>query len=51
MIPTGFIYGQDESICYVNSSVKGFFFNIFFRQLIMNIDCDNNIENLDSSEY
>ena len=35
--PTGFINGQDESICYVNSSFQVLFFNIFFRQLIMNI--------------
>ena len=28
MTPTGFINGQDESICYVNSSFQVFFLNI-----------------------
>ena len=39
MKPTGFVNGQDESRFYVNSSLQVLFFNIFLRQLIMNIDC------------
>ena len=39
-IPTVFINGQYESRCYVNSSFKVLFFDIFFIQLIMNINCD-----------
>ena len=50
MTPTGFIIGQDESRCYVKLSFKFIFFNIFFIQLIVNIDCDVIIENLDNSE-
>ena len=50
MIPTRFINGQDESICYVNLPFKVIFFNIFFRELIMNTNCDKIIENLDNSE-
>ena len=50
MTPTGLINGQDDSICYVNSSFQVLFFNIFFRQLIMNIDCEKIIENMDNSE-
>ena len=40
MTPIGFSNGQDESRCYVNSSSQVLFFNIFFRTLIMNIDCE-----------
>ena len=40
MTPIGFINGQYESIFYVNLSIQVLFFNIFFRQLIMNIDCE-----------
>ena len=40
MTPTGFMNGQDESRCYVNSLFQVLFFNIFFRTLIMNIDCE-----------
>ena len=50
MTPTGFINGQDELRCYVNSSFQVLFFTIFLRQLIMNIDCDKYIEDLDKSE-
>ena len=39
--PIGFMNGQDESKCYVNSSFQVLFFNIFFRTLIMNIECEN----------
>ena len=39
MTPTGFRNDQDESRCYVNSTFQVLFFNIFFRTLIMNIDC------------
>ena len=49
MTPIGFRNGQDESICYVNSSFQVIFFNIFFRTLIMNIDCKKYIENLDNN--
>ena len=38
--PTLFINGQDESIFYVNSQFQVLFVNIFFRQLIINIDCE-----------
>ena len=40
MAPTGFINVQDESRYYVNSSFQVIFFDIFFRQLIINIDCE-----------
>ena len=50
MTPTGFINGQYESICYVNSSFQFLSFNIFSRQLIVNIDCEKVIGNLDNSE-
>ena len=40
MTPIGSRNGQDESRCYVNSSFQVLFFNIFFRTLIMNIDCE-----------
>ena len=50
MTQTGFINGQYESICYVNSFFWVIFFDIFFRQLIMNIDCNTIIKNLDNSK-
>ena len=50
MSPTGFINGQDESRFYFNSSFQVPFFNIFFRQLIMNINFEPIIENLDNSK-
>ena len=50
MTPTGLINGQDESICYVNLSFKVLFLNIVFRQLIMNIDCENVIEHMYNNE-
>ena len=40
MTTIGFRNDQDESRCYVNSSLQVLFFNIFFRTLIMNIDCE-----------
>ena len=49
LTPTGFINGKDESGCYVNSSFQVLFFNIYFRQLIMNIDCEKMINNFDDS--
>ena len=49
MTPTGFINGQDESRCYVNSLFQVVFFDIFFSPLIMNIDCDEIMENMDST--
>ena len=49
MTPIGFRNGQDESRCYVNSSFQVLFFNIFFRTLIMNIDCERMLTNLDIS--
>ena len=49
MTPIGFRNGQDESRCYVNSSFQVLFFNIFFRTLIMNIDCERLLTNLDNS--
>ena len=48
--PTEFISGQDELICYINSSFQVIFFNIFFRRLIINIDCEKIIESMDNSE-
>ena len=50
MTPTGFINGQDESRCYVNFSFQVLFFDILFRQLIMNFDCEKMLNNLDDSE-
>ena len=49
MTPTVLINSQDESRCYVNLSFQVIFFIIFFRQLIMYIDCDF-LENMDNSE-
>ena len=49
MTPTGFRNDQDESRCYVNSTFRVHFFNILFRTLIMNIDCDMMLRNLDNS--
>ena len=40
MKPTGFMNSQDQLRCYVNLSFQLIFFNIFFRQVIMNIDCE-----------
>ena len=48
MTPTGFINGQDESRCYVNSLFQVVFFDIFFSPLIMNIDCEKIIEHMDN---
>ena len=48
MKPNGFINGQDESRCYVNLSLQVIFFNTFFRQLFMNIDCETIIEHMDN---
>ena len=50
MTTTGFINDKDESRCYVNLSFQVILFNIFFRQLIMDIDCEKIIHNLDDSE-
>ena len=50
MTPTGFINGQDESTFYVNSSFQVLSFNIFFRQLIMNIDCVKIMKHMDNIE-
>ena len=51
MTLTGFKNDQDESRCYVNSKFQVLFFNIFFRTLIINIDCDRMLTNLDNSIY
>ena len=48
--PTIFINSQYESICYFNSSFQVIFFNILFRQLIMNTDCEKIIEHTEKSE-
>ena len=48
MTPTAFMNDQDESRCYANSSFQVLFLNIFFRQVIMNIDCEKNIEHMDN---
>ena len=50
MKPTGFINGQYESICYANSSFQVLSFNIFLRQVIMNIDHEKIIEHIDNSK-
>ena len=50
MPPNGFIDGQDESICYVNSPFQVLLFNIFLRRLIMNMDYENFIEHTNNSE-
>ena len=50
MTPTGFINGQDESRCYVKLTFQVPFFNIFFRQFIINIDCEKIKQNMDNSE-
>ena len=49
MILIGFRNDQDASRCYANSSLQVLFFNIFFRKLIMNIDCEILFTNLDNS--
>ena len=49
MTPTGFKNDQEKSRCYVNSTFQVLFFNVFFRSLIMNIDCDMMLRNLDKS--
>ena len=49
MTPIGFRNGQDELGCYVNSSFQVIFFNILFKTLIMNIDCEMFLANLDNS--
>ena len=49
MTPIGFRNVQDESRCYVNSSFQVIFFNIFFRTLIMNINCEIMLTNMDNS--
>ena len=51
MTPTLIINYQYESRCYVNSSFQVRFFNIYFRQLILNIDYERFIEELYGSEY
>ena len=51
MTPIGFRNGQDESRCYVNFSLQVIFLNIFFRILIMNINCERILTNLDNSTY
>ena len=50
MPPIGFSNGQDESRCNFNSSYQVLLLDIFFRTLIMNIDCEKIIENMDNSE-
>ena len=50
MTPTVFINGKYKSRFYVNSSFQVLFFNIFFRQLIMNIYCEKFIEHINNSE-
>ena len=51
MTLTRFKNDQDESRCYVNSKFQVLFFNIFFRTLIINIDCGIMLTNLDNSIY
>ena len=46
MTPIVIRNGQKQSRCYVNLSFQVLFFNIFFRTLIMNIDCEKVMENL-----
>ena len=50
MTLTEFINGKDEPRWYVNSYFQVLFYTIFFRHLIMNIDCDKIIENIYNSE-
>ena len=50
MTPNGSINGQDKSRCSLKSSFQVYFFSIFFKKLMMNIDCDKILEELDDSE-
>ena len=48
MTQIGFRNGQEESRCCFNSLFQVLFFIIYFRILIMNIDCDRMLTNMDN---
>ena len=37
--PPGFINQENETICYLNATFQLLYFNVLFRQLVLNIDC------------
>ena len=37
--PLGFITIENETRCYLNATIQLLYYNVLFRQLIINIDC------------
>ena len=37
--PPGFINRENETRCYLNATLQLLYFNVLFRQLVLNIDC------------
>ena len=37
--PPGFINQENETRCYLNATLQLLYFNVIFRQLVLNIDC------------
>ena len=49
MKPPGFINNKNKTRCYFNATIQMLYFDILFRRLILNIDCDNINNCLDSN--
>ena len=37
--PPGFINQENETICYLNATFQLLYFNVLFRQLVLNVEC------------
>ena len=45
--PTGFINQENETRCYFNRTIQILYYNVLFRQLILNIGCYTTMISLD----
>ena len=53
MKPPGFINNKNKKRCYFNATIQMLYFDILFRQFILNIDCDNimNFININNEKF
>ena len=48
--PPGFINNKYKTRCYFNATIQMLYFDILFRRLILNIDCDNIMNFIDRND-
>ena len=49
--PSGFINEKDETRCHLNSTLQIQYYNIIFREMILNIDCEYIFSHLDTDDH